>query len=543
MLVLIGIPMFFIEISAGQFTGHGPMYAYEASPIFQGVGVGMVIMTFISNIYYNMIIGWSLYYMFASWQKVLPWYDCSNDFNTDKCYSKRQAEGFAEWLDEMVSKRESPSEEYFDLVVLDRSDTLTDSGYVKWDITLCFLLAWVMCFFCVIKGIKSSGKVVYFTATFPYLILIILLVKGLLLDGAKQGIDFYIIPDWSKLKTPKVWVDAAGQIFFSLSVGLGGLMSFASYNKFKNNVYRDTLIVSIGNCMTSFVSGFTIFAIIGHLAKVLGRDVDKVAKSGSGLAFVVYPEVVTYLDPPQLWATLFFFMLIMLGLDSQFAGIENCMTAMVDVFPKLRPYKTWVAFFNCFVSFFLGLTMCTQAGAYWLDLMGYYSSGLSLVIIGLCEVIVFAWVYGARNIKADIELMCGFQIEWHWWFCWSFVSPAVMIVILIFNCIDFTPLSYGDYVLPDWSQGLGWCMALVSMLAIPICAVLKFIASFSNPAFDGLGTLERLRKLTQPSPMWTARKNRETGSTDDDVSPPAAIQAYSNPAFEKPAPDTCDTVL
>lgn len=79
---------------------------------------------------------------------------------------------------------------------------------------------------------------VYFTATFPYIVLIILLVRGATLDGAKDGIEFYLKPDWELLKKPKVWADAAGQVFFSLSVGLGGLMSFASYNKFHNNIYR-----------------------------------------------------------------------------------------------------------------------------------------------------------------------------------------------------------------------------------------------------------------------------------------------------------------
>ena len=123
-------------------------------------------------------------------------------------------------------------------------------------------------------------QAVYFTATFPYVILVILFFRGVTLKGADKGIEFYIIPDWEKLKEPKVWVDAAGQIFFSLSVGFGGLMTFASYNKYNNNIYRDTLIVAIGNCLTSFFAGFVIFSILGHMAHVLDRDVEDVATSG-----------------------------------------------------------------------------------------------------------------------------------------------------------------------------------------------------------------------------------------------------------------------
>ena len=113
------------------------------------------------------------------------------------------------------------------------------------------MFAWVIVFACIFKGIRSSGKAVYFTATFPYLVLILLVIFGATLDGAKDGIEFYLKPDVSKLSEGKVWSDAATQIFYSLGVAFGGLMTMSSYNEFNNNIMRDTFVVCLGNCFSS----------------------------------------------------------------------------------------------------------------------------------------------------------------------------------------------------------------------------------------------------------------------------------------------------
>merc|ERR1712200_325411 len=251
-----------------------------------------------------------------------------------------------------------------ELVSIDPSEF----GSPTWALTLCLLAAWIIIFLCLVKGIQSSGKVVYFTATFPYVVLFILLIRAVTLPGASLGITFYLVPDWSKLSDVSVWNDAAAQIFFSLSVAGGGLVTLASYNKFNNNILRDTLIVCLGNCMTSFVAGFAIFSVLGFMANEVGLGIEDVVSSGTGLAFVAYPDLVTRMPGSTLWAILFFLMLFTLGLDSEFAIVENMLTGVLDFYPKLRSKKFYVIGGICFTMFILGLPLTCPGGGYLLDL-------------------------------------------------------------------------------------------------------------------------------------------------------------------------------
>lgn len=113
------------------------------------------------------------------------------------------------------------------------------------------------------------GKVVYFTATFPFVILIVLFIRGITLPGAMKGILFYIKPEWPRLLDLKVWADAAIQIFFSLGPGWGGIVNMASYNPLRNNAINDAFVIPIVNCSTSIFAGFVVFSVLGFLSRKL----------------------------------------------------------------------------------------------------------------------------------------------------------------------------------------------------------------------------------------------------------------------------------
>ncbi|MEE6478512.1 hypothetical protein FKM82_011865 [Ascaphus truei] len=498
MLGICGIPLFFMELSLGQFSSLGPLAVWKISPLFKGVGMGMLLIVALVAIYYNMIIAYVLFYLFASLTNSLPWEHCGNWWNTELCLDHHIIRASNSALPINISSTVSPSEEYWSRYVLhiQGSSGIGDPGPIRWNLCLCLLLAWIIVYLCILKGVKSSGKVVYFTATFPYIILVMLLIRGVTLDGAWIGIKFYLTPQFDHLLSSKVWIEAALQIFYSLGVGFGGLLTFASYNTFHQNIYRDTFIVTLGNAFTSILAGFAIFSVLGYMSKELGVPVDQVAKAGPGLAFVVYPQAMTMLPLSPFWSFLFFFMLLTLGLDSQFAFMETIVTSITDEFPYyLRPKKAFFSAIICIILFLMGLVLTTSGGMYWLVLLDDYSAGFGLLTIVITFCLVVSRVYGIKNFCRDIQMMLGFKPGLYFRVCWTFLTPVTLLGLLGYSILKYQPSKYGSYQFPLWSEALGILMGLLSCLMIPIGMLVAVLKEE--------GTLwERIRQASRPAMDW-----------------------------------------
>ncbi|PRD31554.1 UNVERIFIED_CONTAM: Sodium- and chloride-dependent GABA transporter 2 [Trichonephila clavipes] len=364
----------------------------------QGIGFGTTIICFFLNVYYIVVLSWGLLYLYHSFSHVLPWATCDNEWNTESCLTVKELNIT---LSNLTSSEvaESPkvdaAVEFWERKVLQISDGIHNPGQIRWELALTLFLAWVICYFCIWKGVKWTGKVVYFTATFPYVMLTILLIRGVTLNGAMKGIIFYLKPDFSKLLDGQVWIDAGTQIFFSYAIALGCMTALGSYNSFHNNFYKQCIFIACLNSGTSLYAGFAIFSVLGFMATELGVDVAYVAESGPGLAFIAYPKAVTQMPAAPLWAVLFFFMILMLGLDSQFVAIEGFVTAIVDMFPKYLRVGYRREYFiaaTCFVSFLIGLSMVTNV-----------SSLLFLCIFPFCCAHVF--VYSHRTKSSDESII------------------------------------------------------------------------------------------------------------------------------------------
>ncbi|XP_071790445.1 sodium-dependent serotonin transporter-like [Asterias amurensis] len=465
MAVFGGIPLLYLELALGQYQRTGCITVWKRiCPLLTGIGFAICIVNMYLSFYYNTIIAWAVYYLFSSFRSELPWTSCNNTWNTPNC-----ADPFD--VNRTMGKNSvSPTSEFYERKVLEshKSTGIGDLGGVKWDLALCLFAVYLIVFLSLWRGIKASGKVVWVTATLPYICLIVLLIRGVTLEGAIDGIIFYLDPKWELLLNPGVWMGAATQVFFSLGPGFGVMLAFSSYNNFHNNCYSDALIVGAINCWTSFVSGFAVFSALGYMALKQGTTVEEVAKNGIGLVFTVYPEALATMPAPGVLSVICFIMLITLGLDSTFGGLESIITAWSDKFPTTIG-KHRGAFVALVVSCcFLGsLSTVTYGGQHVIRLYDTYAVGVTVLAIVLLEVTAVSWCYGLRAMSNDIKAMLGFKPNCFWLVCWKFLSPAAIIFIVIFGLLHFEPIPNS----PQWADYLGWTLMASSIMCVPLCAV------------------------------------------------------------------------
>ncbi|EFN64415.1 Sodium- and chloride-dependent GABA transporter 1 [Camponotus floridanus] len=482
-LALAGIPMFLMELSLGQMLTIGGLGVFKIAPIFKGIGYATCVLSCWTNVYYIIILAWALFYFLVSLRADVPWRTCDNSWNTRYCITPDERLNVSCWQDYWPNDficatslgnlshelLKDPVKEFWERRTLQISTGIEAVGGIRWELAGTLAVVWIMCYFCIWKGVKWTGKVVYFTALFPYALLAVLLIRGLTLPGASEGLKYYATPNLSKLGDPEVWIDAVTQIFFTYALGLGALVALGSYNKFNNNVYKDALIVCGVNTCTSLLSGVVIFSVVGFMAHEQQKPVADVAASGPGLAFLVYPSAVLQLPGASIWSSLFFFMLLLIGLDSQFCTMEGFITAAVDEWPRLlRKRKEMFIAIVCLISYLIGLLCITEGGMYVFQLLDTYAvSGFCLLFLMFFECISVSWAFGVDRFYDGIRDMIGYYPCFWWKICWTFTTPAICVGVFIFNIIKFVPVKYLTYEFPWWSHLLGWLAGLSSMLCIP----------------------------------------------------------------------------
>ncbi|XP_069372749.1 sodium-dependent neutral amino acid transporter B(0)AT1-like [Paralichthys olivaceus] len=532
LLVLEGMPLLLLEFAIGQRLRKGSVGVWRAiNPYLTGIGIASMLVSFLVGLYYNTLIAWIIWYLFNSFQSPLPWTQCPLNDNSTAFVPECQESSTVDY--------------YFYRVTLNTTTSIADSGGLHWPIVVCLFTAWTFICICYIRGIGTSGKAVYVTAILPYIVLAIFLIRGLTLKGALSGIAFLFTPDVDELMNPTTWLDAGAQVFYAFSIAWGGLISFSSYNPIHNNCMQDAVILTVITGATSIYAATVTYTIIGFRATekyekcisenimkllnafnlpednittsnyeaaynhlnssnpdiVLGLDIKTCdmqkllseGVEGTGLAFIVFTEAITKMPGSPIWSVLFFIMLLCLGISTLFGNIEGVVVPLRDL--KMLPQK-WpqeaVTGTTCVVGFVISLLFAQNSGFYWVTLFDNFAGSVPLLTIGLIELIAVVHIYGIDRFNEDLEFMIGYKPSIFWQVSWRFISPLIILVILVFYLVieaqdeltylvwdpsskEFPTLASVPY--PPWINAAIFVLAGVPSLMVPVYALCKLVFS------------------------------------------------------------------
>lgn len=430
-LITTGIPLISLEYYLGVRAQKGPTEAFnliKKNTNFIGwLALGTAAMI---TFYYTVVMSWACNYM---------WHSIGVTWAGDE-------------------------KKHFFKNVLHLSDSVANFGGIQWHLVFGNLVVWVAIFLIIFKGIKVVGKVVHWAVILPWVLLLVLVVRGVSLQGAACGLNYYLRPDFSQLLNPDVWLGAYGQIFFSLSLGFGIMIAYASYLPNDSDINTNAWIVTFANCITSYFAGFAVFSILGYLAVTTHQPVESVVASGPALAFITYPAAIAELPGGPLvqsaFGIMFFLMLFNLGLASAFSLVEAIVTSLRDSFNIKRKKIT---FWICLTGFLAGFLYTSGAGLYWLDIVDHWMNW-GLLIVGLLEAVLVGWFCDVQGISDNIDATSEIKLGRLWVFSIKYITPLILFIIIISCLYKEFRSPYENY--PTWALMSGGWVLLVSLIFI-----------------------------------------------------------------------------
>jgi SNF family Na+-dependent transporter len=535
-LIFLGVPLFVLELGLGQTLREGTLGVWKkmGMPRFQGVGVAATICTFNVSLYYIVILTWTVYFVgrtvmtfgtgILPWTEDVPGFTCPDTY----VYTKRPsiinngllpadisstretyhcpANGDLTWANETMGMAGGYTKvlahaahcpgyaaiKFWETEVLWQSTGMDNLGGIHYGLLAAYTVCWLGCYGIICKGVQSSGKVVYVTALLPYVALVAFFVRAITLPNMSMGLKFFLLPEWDKIFYWQAWIRAGTQIFYSLGVGFGSLIAFASYGDKHDDFVGNAIKVASINAGTSIFAGFVVFPILGYLAYEMSEvnpcfspdsmaSLEAVGLSGTSLAFVAFPIAISKMYGSYFWALLFFVLLICLGIDSEFAMLESVMTVIHDAGWGGNLSKPKLAAVVCGVSYFLGLIFITRGGIYWFNLFDYYSCIVALFFVTLMECIGVMWSDKALfpMFKAKVKNNTGITLSGYYSVSWKWTCPIFICVLLFFSCKVYDvmaattsePYPEGEGYLPGWSVLMGWKLGLLPILGFIIALV------------------------------------------------------------------------
>lgn len=424
-IILIGLPLMVLEQSLGQrFQGAAPQAYARLKKPFELLGwFTVVVVGFGIQIYYAVVLSWCLNYF---------------KFSTSLAWGSEPGK-------------------FFEQDFLNFTGGSLAMGNLQWPIVSGLILVWVICWAVlsrgIQKGIEAANRIFM---PLLFLLMVILVVWSFTLDGAMSGVSAYLTPDFSRLSDPAIWQDAFGQIFFTLSLGMGIMIAYSSYLPKENvNIASNARITVFANCGFEVFAGFAVFATLGFMATSMSVPITEVAKGGPGLAFVTYPSMINQLPIGQpLFGAIFFLNLIFAGITSAISINEAFISALIHKFGwRRQPVVATI----CMLGLLFGLVFTTQSGLAYLDIMDYFLNHFGLIAIGFLEAVLVGWLIGTRAYLSVGTLGMNVAVRKLWIFAIALFIPVVLGYLLIVDIYTNIKSPYSGYA---WDLitviGLGW---------------------------------------------------------------------------------------
>ncbi|WP_066500599.1 sodium-dependent transporter [Abyssisolibacter fermentans] len=436
-LLTAGIPILILEFSLGHKvrTSTPGIFGKIKRP-FEALGWFQTMISFGIMVYYVAIIGWSMnYFVYAFTSK---WGIETKDF----------------FFNKFLQVSEGP----FTLGGLNKVTLIT--------LVLAWLINYIILRGGVKAGIEKANKIFM-----PLLIicLITVMVRGVTLEGAAQGLDYFFKPDFSKLLDLKVWIAAYGQIFYSLSICFGIMMTYSSYLPDDTDIVNNAFITGLGNCSFSIMSGIAVFSVLGYMAAQQGVSVSEVATGGIGLAFIVFPKAINALPGFNgIFGAIFFLCLIFAGLSSSMSIMEVVVSGTAD---KFNASRTKVLTIATVIGFVISLIFVSGAGIYILDIVDHFINTYCIAISGLIELLVLTWYFNIEGTRKYANKLSDFTVGTWWNKTLIYMTPILLSMMFLFNTyIDFTK-GYEGYPIKALLVIGGGTVVIISIAALIIANI------------------------------------------------------------------------
>lgn len=416
-LFTAGIPLLILEFSVGHWSRQGAPGSFKKiGRKWEWFGWWSSLIPFIIVTYYIVVMAWCFSYLIYSLD--LRW-------------------GFH-------------AESFFLTNFLGTTTSPVDIGGIRIPILLSLLVMWLLVFIILYKGVGRVGKVVMITVPLPWILLAILTVRGVTLPGAIEGISYYLTPNFSKLTDLNVWLAAYAQVFFSVGIAQGIMITYASHLHKKSDISNNAFIIALADSGTSFLAGLAVFSVIGYLAMTQGVGIENLGIAGPHLAFITYPTAISLFPiATAVFGILFYLALLTFGIDSAFSMIEPMATGLQH---KWKITKGKATALICLAGFFASLLFTTGSGLYWLDIVDYFVSNFGLVLVGLVECVILAWVFNVSVFRKNANKTSDILIGRWWDFLIKYVVPCILTILLLAAVYENI---LRPYVQPWWIAFLG----------------------------------------------------------------------------------------